>query len=123
MENEMFWKLHSNIALHLIHNNRQHDIMYRDWATNGRILASTHISCALQYFAGSCPYDIAIMHGVSHTAVFDSVWMVVDGINTCPELDIKFPTSHEEQRKLDDTYGWRYTIANIPVVKVGMNAY
>jgi hypothetical protein len=26
--------------------------------------------------------------------------MVVDGINTCPELDIKFPTSHEEQRKL-----------------------
>jgi hypothetical protein len=26
--------------------------------------------------------------------------MVVDGINTCPELDINFPTSHEEQRKL-----------------------
>jgi hypothetical protein len=65
--------------------------MYRDWAPNGRILASTHISCALRYFAGGCPYDIA---------VFDSVWMVVDGINTCPELDIKFPTSHEEQRKL-----------------------
>jgi hypothetical protein len=43
MENETFWKLHSNIALHLIHNNRQHDIMYRDWAPNGRILASTRI--------------------------------------------------------------------------------
>ena len=43
MENETFWKLHSNIALHLIHNNRQHDIMYRDWALNGRILASTCI--------------------------------------------------------------------------------
>jgi hypothetical protein len=80
MENETFWKLHSNIALHLIHNNQQHDIMYRDWAPNGRILASTRISCALRYFAGGCPYDIAIMHGVSHTAIFDSVWMVVDGI-------------------------------------------
>jgi hypothetical protein len=85
--------------------------MYRDWAPNGRILASTCISCALRYFAGGCPYDIAIMHGVSHTAIFDSVWMVVDGINTCPELDI------------NDTYGWRYTIANIPVVKEGMNEY
>jgi len=99
METEIFWKLHSHLVFYLIHdrNRNRNDIMYRNWAPNGRILASTRISCAIRYFAGGSPYDIAVMHGISHTSVFDSVWMVVDSVHACPELDIMFPTDHYEQ--------------------------
>ena len=29
-----------------------------------------------------------------------SVWLVVDAINQCPQLQIHFPTDHEEQRTI-----------------------
>ena len=44
--------------------------------------------------------DIALVHGISHTEVFNSAWRVVDTVNKCPELDIKFPTNFTEQRKI-----------------------
>jgi hypothetical protein len=48
--------------------------------------------------------DIALVHGVSHSEVFDSLWKVVDAINQHPELAIKFPTSHHEQFELANQF-------------------
>jgi hypothetical protein len=104
MENKTFWKLHSKLALHLINDPYKNDFIYRNWAPNGRIPAATRISCSIRYFAGGSPYDIAIMHGVSHTSVFDSIWMVVDSIHACSDLNIKFPIDHGDQRRLAEAF-------------------
>lgn len=32
--------------------------------------------------------------------VFGSVWNVADAVNNCPELAIRFPTDHDEQRAI-----------------------
>ena len=32
-------------------------------------------------------------------SVYDSVWVIVDAVNNCPELDIKFP-DHREQEEI-----------------------
>jgi len=67
---------------------------------NGRIPNSSRLSSALRFFAGGDPHDIAIVHGISHTEVYFSVWLVVDAVNHCPELAILFPTDHQEQLRL-----------------------
>jgi hypothetical protein len=40
------------------------------------------------------------MHGVFHTEVFKSVWRVVDAVNQCKQLKIKFPEDHDEQSRI-----------------------
>jgi hypothetical protein len=67
---------------------------------NGRIHSSIRLSAALRYFAGACPIDIALVHGISHVEVFRSVWKVVDAINACPSLNIAYPTSHRQQKRI-----------------------
>ena len=73
---------------------------HRNGARNGIIRCTTRVSAALRYMAGGSVYDIAVVHGISITQVYDSVWTVVDAINKCEELSFEFPTTHEEQRKL-----------------------
>jgi hypothetical protein len=46
--------------------------------------------------------DIALVHGVSHAELFESLWLVVDAINQHPELSINFPESHDEQLQLSN---------------------
>jgi hypothetical protein len=55
---------------------------------------------ALRYFAGGSPADIVVVHGVSPNKVFSAVWEVVDGVNSCKDLDLVFPEDHEEQKRL-----------------------
>jgi DDE superfamily endonuclease len=72
---------------------------------NGVIPPEIRLSAALCYFAGGSPYHIALMHGISHTAVFDRcVWIVVDAIHKCPALEIKYPESHDEQLKIAEGF-------------------
>jgi hypothetical protein len=59
---------------------------------------------AIRYFAGGCPCDIALVHGVSKSEVYASAWRVVDAVNQTPGLKIEFPMSHTEQRKI--AYGF-----------------
>ena len=68
-----------------------------DGARNGRISTSIRLSAAIRYFAGGRPDDITLSHGISHSEVFNSVWMVVDAVITCPELAFSFPVEHEKQ--------------------------
>jgi hypothetical protein len=40
------------------------------------------------------------VHGVSHTEVFNSVWMVVDAVLSCDELAICYPSDHDQQQAI-----------------------
>lgn len=73
---------------------------HRNGAKNGLIQSSIRLSAALRYFAGGRPDDIALVHGISHTEVFRSVWKVVKAVVDCKEMKIEFPSNHEEQRAI-----------------------
>jgi DDE superfamily endonuclease len=55
---------------------------------------------AVRYFAGGRPEDICLVHGVSHSEVFKSVWKVVDAVLACEQLSFSFPSDHEKQKEL-----------------------
>ena len=69
-------------------------------APNGDILNSSRFSMALRWFAGGDKSDIAPYHGVGFDEVMKSVWHVVDAVNKCEKLQIKFPYMHAEQKKI-----------------------
>ena len=69
-------------------------------ARNGLIHSTVRLSCALRYFAGGSAYDIALVHGVSHSEVFNSVWKVVDAVLACEALSFEFPKDHGDQKQL-----------------------
>ncbi len=58
-----------------------------------------HINKSLQYFAGGLPYDIMMKFGVSHSSIFDCVWIVVEAINSVSAMTIEYPSDVEEQKK------------------------
>ena len=64
------------------------------------------LSIALRYFAGGSPLDIMMVHGVSFTSVFSSVWGVVDVVNSCTKLSFEFP-SHEDQTIIANDFSQR----------------
>ena len=53
---------------------------------NGPISTKVRLAAALRYFDGGSPYDIMSVYGMSHTAVLDSVWSVVEAVNQFPEF-------------------------------------
>ena len=54
---------------------------YVERSTNGPILLTVRLAAALRFFAGGEAYDIAVMFGISHSAIFELVEFVVDVIN------------------------------------------
>jgi hypothetical protein len=73
---------------------------HKNGARNGLISCAIRLSCAIRYFAGGRPEDIAIVHWISHSEVFNSIWLVVDAVNSCDGLTFSFPASHAAQREL-----------------------
>jgi DDE superfamily endonuclease len=70
-------------------------------APNGLIPDDVRLSAALRYFAGGKAYDIMTMHGIGHSSFFERcVWIVVDAVHRCKDLEIKYPESHDEQLKV-----------------------
>ena len=47
---------------------------------------------------GGSPYDIMSKFGVSHTSVFESVWMVVETVNKLPAMNIEYPLTLKNRR-------------------------
>jgi hypothetical protein len=68
--------------------------------SNGPIFHSIQVACAIRYFAGGSPYDIATTFGIAVSEVFESVWDVVDAVNNHPDFEIRYPDSHDEQRRI-----------------------
>jgi hypothetical protein len=76
---------------------------FRDFSMsriNGPIPQNVRLACAIRYFAGGSPYDLATTFGIGVSEIYDSVWDVVDALNGHPQFSIKYPQSHEEQRKI-----------------------
>jgi hypothetical protein len=67
---------------------------------NGPIYPAVRLACALRYFAGGSPLDIMGLFSVGHTDVLDSVWFIVDAINTHPEFKLQYPDSRQIQNQL-----------------------
>ena len=67
---------------------------------NGDIPNPSRLSMALCWFAGWEPADIFQDHGIHYNEVLTSSWEVVDAINLCRELQLEFPSDHEEQKKI-----------------------
>ncbi len=66
----------------------------------GPILPSVCRACALRYFAGGAPYDIAASIGVAPSEVLEKLWDMVDAMNTFNGFNINFPQSHDKQYKI-----------------------
>jgi DDE superfamily endonuclease len=101
MEPTSFWKLCTMLRPFFVKPSKK---KCRNGAKNGLIPLPTKISVALRYFAGGSPYDISVVHGISHTDVFRNVWQVVDAVNKCQELGFRYPTDHAEQQKIADGF-------------------
>ena len=67
----------------------------RGKTSNGGVDPASQLSMALRWFAGGEPMDIMQTHDVGYDKVYRNVWNVVDDINSCPHLAIKFP-DHEQ---------------------------
>lgn len=105
MDRVSFWKLHALLKPYIKKVSRKAaciDARKRKGGAppNGKISSSVRLSVAIRYFAGGDPLDISLVHGISHSEVFRSVWFVVDAVHLCPELEIKFPTDHDRQRQI-----------------------
>jgi hypothetical protein len=101
MESDSFWKLCRLLRPFVVKASSK---KFRSGAKNGLIPTPTKISVALRYFAGGSPYDISVVHGISHTDVFRCVWTVVDAVNACPEFAFGYPSDHSEQQKIADGF-------------------
>ena len=102
MQSTSFWKLERMLRPHITRprSAKARRLRKRDGARNGRISTAIRLSAALRYFAGGRPDDISLSHGISHSEVFNSVWLVVDAVNTCEKLSFCFPVDHEAQRAI-----------------------
>jgi len=60
---------------------------------NGAVSGELRLSAAIRHFAGGSSDDICLVHGTSHSEVFNSVWKIVDAVNLCEELAFKCPVS------------------------------
>lgn len=103
MEVHSFWKLNSILTpcmdICTIPKNSSPKL-HKNGAPNGIVKSSTHLSMALRFFAGGCPYDISLSHGVSHSTVYNSIERVIKAINNCQDLNIVFPEDHKIQKKI-----------------------
>ena len=62
--------------------------------------SSVRLGTALRVFAGGCPFDIALVHGVGHFEVHNSTWKVVEAAHNTPSLSMQFPECHQQQTEI-----------------------
>lgn len=100
MHEDSFWKLEGILRKYIKRFTRKEGGKKLKYAVNGRIKTSARLAMALRYFAGGDPLDVGPLFGVHPIEVMKSVWAVVDAVNSCSSLNISYPTSHDEQRKI-----------------------
>ena len=96
MDHITFERLHNIIATKLekIFTNYKQS---HNKSPRNKIHSSLRLSAALRIFAGGSYLDIFSDHGIGVSSVYNSVWAVVDAVNSTPELDIKFPDYEEQE--------------------------
>ena len=101
MGKDAFASLFEIIKPHLSNDGTERK---RGRTPNGNITHLHRLSMALRYCAGGDPTDIADIHGVKDDEVLNSLWDVVDAIHQSPELDIKFPETEADQRRVAEGF-------------------
>ena len=105
MSRNSFYVLHDILQPYLLEHFFPSGGGTRDPKTDPYLIKTEmRLAIALCYFAGGSPLDIMLIHGVSFTSVFTSVWGVVDCVNKCKELELKFPSKEEQ---LEISYGYK----------------
>ena len=89
---------------------------------NGPITSSVRLACAIRFFVGGSLYDITGKYGISHSEVMESVWYVVDAVNTVEEFTIVYPESAEKQEEIAQEFK-RVSQANIDILLVQLMEY
>jgi len=80
-------------------------------APNGPIENIVRLACAIRYFAGGRRYDICSVFGISHLSFYEQcVWIVIDAIHRCDKLNIQYPSSHDEQKKIAEGFRKRSSV-------------
>lgn len=69
---------------------------------NGLVPSKLRLSCAIRYFAGAEVYDLILSHGMGRSTIYDSIWGIVDVVNSTPSLSLNtggdiFPTHAEQE--------------------------
>ena len=106
MDKKAFWKLHKSVYKEMGYNIKPSPTSkkkHKNGARNGLIPSPTRLSCAIRYFAGGAPYDIALSHGISVREVYISVWRTVNAVNKTTTFDITFP-NHKEQEVISKQF-------------------
>ena len=62
----------------------------------GQIHPELCLYACLRYLAGRSYSDICCFTGMSIASTYRLIWKTIHAINSCNELQIKFPSSHEE---------------------------
>jgi hypothetical protein len=73
------------------------------WAINELIPPYLRLAIALRYFAGASMLDNMIIHGVSYSAAYMSIWIVIDIINhgiLSKTYTLSYPNSFEVQQTI-----------------------
>ena len=76
---------------------------------NGAISSTAKLSMALRLFAGGDKADIGLVHGVHTNEPYRAMWEIVDLVNSCEDLKLKFP-SHEEQKIIAEGFRNKSTV-------------
>ena len=103
MNAETFFSLHDMLFPHIgtsFITSATSKKKHRNGARNGLLPSTTRLGAAIRYFSGGSPYDLAVMFGISVKEVYSSIWKVMDAVNACPHLAIKFPSDHVQQQRI-----------------------
>jgi hypothetical protein len=114
MQANSFWTLLNLLKEHIITFKEGGNSATKRGARNGLITPAVRLSASLRLFAGGRPDDITLVHGISHTEVFNSVWIIVDAVIKCTKLEIKYPENHEEQRNIAQSFE-KKSDAHLPI--------
>ena len=64
---------------------------------SGAASATAKSSMSLRFFSSGDKFDIGLVHGVHTNEPHRDVWEIVDLVNNCEELKIKFPSPEEQK--------------------------
>ena len=87
---------------------------YVEQSPNEPIPSTAHLTCVLCFFVGGKAYTFSVMFDISRLLVFESINCVIDAINQYEEMEIKFPSSHDDQRKITDGFCLKSPPAETP---------
>jgi hypothetical protein len=99
MSGDSFFNLHRILWKHLrrpVSGKKK----CRNGSPNDIVPTTVRLSSASRYFVRGRPEDIALVHGVSHSEAFRSIWRVVDAVLACEEMAFELPSDHAKQKAL-----------------------